>query len=102
MNVINQKYVSRTIVSMEERHPVELNGRDHFVHEPFAGCIDNVQAGEVVEQTASDGMDEMSFANADAAVDKERVVAARRHGSDSLSGCVRQLIRGPDDVGIEG
>ena len=47
-------------------------------------------------------MHQMRFADAYTAVDKQRVVAARRHGGHGMCGGMRQLIRGANHIGIEG
>ena len=49
----------------------------------------------------ADGVEEMRFAEPDSAVDEERVVRARRQLRDRLRRRLRELVRGPDDEGVE-
>ena len=57
-------------MAVEERHAIELDGGDHLVHEAFTGGVHDIEAAKVFKQAATDGVHEMGFANADAAVDK--------------------------------
>ena len=81
---------------MELRHPVEPDAGDHLVHEALARRVDDPHAGVVVHQRAADGVHQVGLAHPDAAVDEQRVVAARRSGRDRLRGGVRELVAGAD------
>ncbi len=101
LNIIDQQHIGCPIVAVEHGHPVQLDGRNHFVHKALAGGVHHVQAGIVVQQAAADGVHQVRLADADAAVNKKRVIAARGHLCHCLSSRMRQLVGRADDVGIK-
>ena len=41
VDIVDQQHVSRPVMLVELRHPVQLDALDHLVHEPFAGGVDD-------------------------------------------------------------
>ena len=58
--------------------------------------------GSAALDLVSDGLHEMGFAHADAAVKEERVVSLGGTFGDSLAGGVGKLVAAADDEGVEG
>ena len=70
VDVIHEKYIRGTIKRVKLRHAVQPDARDHFVHEPLAGRVDDPHAGVVVGQRTADGMHQVSLAHAHAGVNE--------------------------------
>ncbi len=70
MNIVDEQHVRRAIVPVKQRHPIELDGVDHLVHESLARCVYDIQAAEVFEQAAADRMHQMGFTDPHAAINE--------------------------------
>lgn len=101
MNVVDQQDVGGAVMPVKKRHAVELDRRDHLIHETLAGSVDDVQAVEILEQAVADGVYEVRLADAHPAIDEQRIVAARRHLGYRQRRSVGQLIRRAYDITVE-
>ena len=77
---------------VELRHPVRSDRRDHLIHEFLAGSIDDPHTGAMLHKRPADGVHQMRFPHADAAVNEKRIIAVGRMVSDRAGGRVSELI----------
>src|SRR6476661_6324714 len=101
VDVVDQQYVRRTVMPVKQRHSVELDRRNHLVHESLARRINDVQARVVIKQTSADCVHQMRLSDTHSAVDEKRIVAARRRLCHRLRSGVRELIRRTNYVAVE-
>src|SRR5439155_3497088 len=78
LDVVDQQHVDRPIAGPEVDHPAFLDGRDHLVHEFFAGHVSDPPAVMLLQHGMTDGMHQVRLAETDATVEEQRVVRFRR------------------------
>ena len=102
LHVVDHQNVHVAESSAKLQALVLLNGVDKLVGEGFAGNVHDGGVFIVLLHIVADGMHQMGFAKAHAAVDKQRVIGCAgvlRHG---LSGSMRKVVRGTDHKAVKG
>ena len=102
LDVVDEQHVDRAIALAELEDAVVADGVDHLVHEPLGRDVGEPQRRRVLHDVLPDGVHQVRLAEADAAVDEERVVGQRRRLGDGAAGRVGELVRRADDEGVEG
>ena len=102
LDVVDQQHVHRSVALAEIEHAIVADGVDHLVHEPLGRNVGEFQVAIVLQHVMSDGVHQVRLAEADPAVDEERVIRARRRLRDRPAGRVGELVRRSDDEGVEG
>ena len=102
LDVVDEQDVDRAVALTELQNPVVADGVDHLVHETFRRDVGEPQPRRVLHDVLADGVHQVGLAQADAAVDEQRVVGERRCFGHRPAGGVRELVRGADDEGVEG
>ena len=92
MHIVDQQHIGAAIVLVKQRHPVKTYTGNRLIHETFPRRVHQTHAGEVVHNRTTDGMHQVRLAHSHATVDKQRVVAAGRHGSHRFGRRVRKLV----------
>ena len=86
LDVVNQQHVRLAVFFAEFDELVVLNSINVFVCEFFGGEIGHARALFVADDVLADGMEQMGLAQADAAVEEERIVGFAGHLCDG-EGC---------------
>src|SRR5215472_8996210 len=101
LNVVDQKHV-RLAITLPEFHKVTVLDRvDELVDEQLTRDVDHLHVFPFRPDELADGLHQMGLAQADPAVNEERIVRARRRLRDSETGCVRDLVVRADDERFE-
>nr|GEW26933.1 hypothetical protein [Tanacetum cinerariifolium] len=101
LNIIDQEHVQRVVVMLEVVEALALVGRHHVAHILFRVDVADLGAGLVGHHLVADGMDQVGFTQAHAAVEEQRVVRHARVVGD-LDGCrARQLVGFTGDETVE-
>ena len=102
LDIVHEQDVGLAIALVELLHALGAYAGDHVVHEALAGGIDDAHGAVAIDQLAADGVHQMGLAHAHAAVQEQRIVAARGVGGHGFRGGVSELVAGADDERIEG
>jgi hypothetical protein len=102
LHVVHQQHVELPVAPLELMHPLEAQGVDQVVQEALGRQVQHARVGLAAQHLLSDRVHQVRLAEADAAVQEERVVGARRRLGDRARGRVRELVRGAHDERIEG
>ena len=81
---------------------VVLNRVDELVRETLAREVEHLQALFAPEDLVADGVHEVGLAQADPAVDEERIVGLRRGLTHAVAGGMGKLVVRADDERLEG
>ena len=92
LDVVDQQHIRRTIVLMKVRHSIQLDAVDHLIHESLACGVHDPHASEILDQRLADGMHQMGFPHTHAAVDKQRIIGARRQRGYRFCRSMSELI----------
>ena len=76
LDVVDEEHVDRAVAVLEALDAVVAEGVDEVVGEGLEGHVADLEAGVVAKRVVADGLQEVGLAEADAAVDEERVVLA--------------------------
>ena len=85
----------------ELRDPVILEGPDELVGESLGREVEDAGLGPIAEDPVPDGVHQVGLAQADPAVDEERVVALPGIGPGGDARGVGELVGGSDDEVVE-
>src|SRR5437016_9587500 len=99
LDVVNQENISLAITLPEFDEITVLDRVDEFVDEQLTRDVDHLHVSSFRPHILSDGLHQMGFAQANAAVNEQRIVRARRRLRDGKTGCVRDFIVRADDEG---
>jgi hypothetical protein len=102
LDVVDDEHIDGAIALAEGEDPFVPDGGDDLVDEVLARNIGERELWIPLEKIVTDGLEQMGLAEADAAVDEERVVGLGGDFGDRLRGRVGHLIRGTDHEGLEG
>ena len=102
LNVVDEQDIHGAEFVAEADHLVVAQRVDHFIGELLAGCVADGGLRRAALDFVTDGLHEMGFAHADAAVEEERIVGFRRTLGDGLAGGMGELVAAADDEGVEG
>jgi hypothetical protein len=75
---------------------------DELIGEMLRREIDDHHAGKQATTLTTNGVEQVRLAEANTAIDEERVICARRELRRGPTGRVGELVRGSDDKGVEG
>src|SRR5439155_3966714 len=92
LNVVDQKQIGLTITLSEFDKVTVLDRVDELVDEKFARKINHLGVFFLRQDVLADGLHEMRLAQADSAINKERIVSAGRRLRDRETGRVRDLV----------
>jgi len=92
LNVINQQYVDSSEPGSKELHPFMTERINHFIHEFFCRAIAYIQLRGSCTDCMADGIEQMTFSQANAAVNKEGIIGISRVVSYCHCGCMCKLI----------
>ena len=101
LNVVNQEQVSLAITFPEFDQVVVLDRVDELVDEEFAGKINHFRVLLFRHHVLPDRLHQVRFAKTDAAVNKERVVGARRRLRNRETGRMRDFVVRSNDERFE-
>ena len=101
LDVVNQEKISLAITLPEFDEITVLDRIDELVDEQLTRDVEHLHVSSFRPCILSDGLHQMGFAQADAAVNEQRIVRARRGLCDGKTGCVRDFIVRADDEGFE-
>ena len=79
LDVVDHQHVHRAVAQRRLLHVAAAHAGDDLVAEALARQIDDVHLRRPGEDLVADGVHQMGLAQADAAVEQQRVVAAQRH-----------------------
>ena len=102
LDVVDQQQIDAAETVAEAHHLVVLDGVDHLVGELFGGEIDDGAVGLAQLDLMADGLHEVGFAHAHAAVEEQRVVRLAGSGGYGQGRGVGELVSAADDEAVEG
>src|SRR5690606_41829876 len=97
VHVVDQQQIDLAIAPAEIRHAPLLDGGDQVVREALARDVCDAAARVLREDRVTDRMHQVRLAQADAAIDEERIVHARRRLRHGTTRRGRQLVVRADD-----
>ena len=100
LHIVHQQHIAGAVFGAKLLLGVGADGRHQLVGEHLAGDVDRLVA--ILAAAVGDGVHQMRLAQADAAVDEERIVAAPRPVAHGHRGGMGQQVVGADDEGVEG
>src|SRR5579859_502741 len=86
---------------MKGRHAVRLDASNHLVHEALTRGIHDAHRSILLQQRASNGVHQVRLSHTNAAVDEQRIVAARWAVRYRAGRGVRKLVARTDHEVIE-
>ncbi len=101
LDVVDEQDVDVAELVAEAGHLVVADGVDHLVGELFAGDVGDGGVGLAAFHVMSDGVHEVGFAHADAAIEEQGVVCLGGALGDGLGCGHGELVAGADDEGVE-
>ncbi len=101
LNVVGQQHVDRAVLLAEARGAVEADRVDQLVDELLGRQVLDLQPAVLLADVVPDGVQQVGLAQAHAAVEEERVVAAPGLVGDGARGGVGELVRVADHEGVE-
>ena len=101
LDVVHQEHVELAVAALELVHALEAQGVDQVVQEPLGRQVEHSRVGIAAQDLLGDRVHQVRLAEADAAVEEERVVGARRRLRDGARRGVGELVGGSDDEGVE-
>src|SRR5258705_5260262 len=102
LNVIDKKEVDRPVARAEGGRVVVADCIDELIGKVLAETRDARRAGKQVTSPVTNRVEQVRLAEADAAIDEQGVIRARRKLRDSLTGGLGELVGRSDDEGVEG
>src|SRR5437899_3624679 len=97
LNVVDQKKVGLAITFPEFYQITVLYRVDDLVDEQLTRDVKHLHVFPFRPDELADGLHQMGLAQTDAAVNKQRIVRARRRLRDGKTGCVRDFVVRADD-----
>ena len=102
LDVVDQEEIDGAVLGAELRGAVVADRVDELVREALGREIEQAEARVEARDLVADRVEQVRLAEADAAVDEERVVGLRGQLGDRLAGGLRELVGVADHEGIEG
>ena len=102
LDVVDQEDVDGAVLGAELGDAVVADRVDELVGEALGREVEHAQARVEAGDLVADRVQQVGLAEADAAVDEERVVGLRRQLGDGLAGGLGELVGVADDEGVEG
>ena len=102
LDVVDEQQVDAPVAGAEVVDAPLLDAGDELVGELLAGGVDDALAREAGQDLVADGVHQVRLAEADAAVQEERVVGVAGALGDRQAGGVGQAVGRADDEGAEG
>ena len=102
LDVVHQQHVDGAVLLPEGGKAVEADGVDHLVDEAVGGDVEQVQALLTGLDVVTDGVHEVGLAQADSAVDEERVVGLAGDLRHRPRGGVGKLVGRAHHEAVEG
>jgi hypothetical protein len=106
LHVVDHQHVDRAELLLERDGVLEAQCLHELVHELLGGEVDHPPRRRVPPDLPCDGMHQMRLAEADAAIEEQRVerraAAGRRRFRDAAGRGVGELVRLADDKILEG
>ena len=93
LNVIDQQEVDRPVARAEGGRVVVADRIDELIGEVLGRTIDDHRAGKQANSPVTNRVEQVRLAEADAAIDEQRVIRARRELRDGLRGGLGELVR---------
>ena len=93
LNIIDQKEIDRPVSCAKGVRAAVADCTDELIGEVLGREIDDHHAGKQVTALVTDRVEQVRLAEADAAIDEQRVVRARRELRDGLTGRLGELVR---------
>ena len=101
LNVVDQEHVDVSIAPSQFHHFVVANRVDDFIGELLGRDVRDSEVAFLHDEIA-DGIEEVCFAQANAPVNKERVIGKRRRFGDFETCRMSKLVTGPHHKILEG
>ena len=101
LDVVDQEQIDRAIARPELRGPIVADRVDELVGEALGREIRHRHAGEETHALVPDRVQQVRLAEADSAVDEQRIVGARRELGDRLTCGLRELVGRAHDECVE-
>src|SRR5437764_53629 len=101
LDVVNQEKISLAIALPEFDEITVLDRVDEFVDEQLTRDVEHLHVFSFRPHILPDGLHQMGFAQANAAVNEQWVVRARRRLRDGKTGGMRDFIVWADDERLE-
>jgi len=102
LNIVDQQQVERVVIAFELVESLALVGFHHVRYVLFRMDVANPRVGVFVEHLVADGVDQVGFTQADAAVQKQRVIRNARIAGHLDGGGAGQLVGFTGDEVVEG
>src|SRR5258705_12772254 len=102
LNVIDQKEVDRPVACAEGGRVIVADCIDELIGEVLARTIEDCRAGKQVTSPVTNRVEQVRLAEADAAIDEQGVIRARRNLRDGLTGGLGELVGRSADEGGKG
>jgi hypothetical protein len=102
LDVIDQEEIDGAVLGAELGGAVVADRVDELVREALGGEIEQAEGRVEASDLVADRVEQVGLAQADTAVDEERVVGLRGQLGDGLAGRLGELIGVADHEGIEG
>ncbi|MNO98335.1 hypothetical protein D3C76_900800 [compost metagenome] len=102
LDIVDQQRIDRAIEALEFVDGIELQRLDHVGDETLRVQVDHLGIRVFLQQVVTHSMHQVGFAQADAAIKEERVVAMLGVVGDLPGSSTRQLVRLAFDEGVEG
>ena len=102
LHVVHQEHVELPVAALELVHPLEAQCVDEVVQETLGRQVQDARIRVEALDFLGDRVHEVGLAEPDAAVEKERVVRARRRFGHRARGGMGELVGRPDDEALEG
>ena len=101
LHIIDDQDINVAIF-IAEASDFETNTIEKFFHESFRANIGNFHFGITLDDGVADSLNQVSFAQADAAVDEKRVILGARIGGGCLASSVGEVVARADNEILEG
>jgi len=101
LNIIDQQEIDRPVACTEVGRVVVADRIDELVGETLRREIGDHHAGEQAATLVTARVEQVRLAEADTAIDEQRVIGARRELRHRLTGGLGELVRGSDDERVE-
>ena len=102
LDVVDQQQVERVVLRLQLVEGLALVVLHHVGDELLGVQVEDARIGPVGEQRVADGVDQVRLAEADAAVDEERVVHEAGRAGDVQRGGARHLVGAAGNQRVEG
>jgi hypothetical protein len=102
LHIVDQQQIQRVVAVLEFVKSLALVGLNHIRNKLFGVDVENFGVGPVLQQLVAHGVHQVGLAQADAAVDEQRVVQMPRHAGHMHGGGARHAVGRALHQGVEG